>query len=238
MAVVVLCLFTQIMAFKKKIDFVQLEREELVEFRPVLIYITAPITSKDFSSQTSNHREFTCIPPLPDGVLMKETKTCNLCLIEVNQDMDRFKQQISASFAEYKKAAHKVVIVNAHGTPEGMLIKENDESNTQVILGGQHLAEFISTHTDGNNLHVLVMAAHGHTFANQFYSYVQQRVSASVSDVMAITYFTSKNKPTTWDMVSTIGNGNVEVTRDLRDFIKSSVRPNNPYKILDMKLKL
>lgn len=225
------------MAFKKGIDFVQREREELVDYRPVLIYITAPINSKDLSSQTSNHKHFTQIPSLPEGVLKRDAKPYNLSLIEVNPDMERFKEQICAGFGQYKNAAHKVVIVNAHGTPEGMLLKDKDGESAEVVLDGQHLAEFVSPYTDGHNLHVIVLAAHGHIFSSQFYSYVQQGTPAGTSAKMAISYFTSKNKPTAWDMVSTIGNGNVEVTRELKEFVKSAIRPNNPYKTLEEKIK-
>lgn len=225
------------MSFRKGVNFVQLERDELVEYRPVLLYITAPVRPKDFISQTPNHKHFTKLPSLPEGVLKRDANPYNLCLIEVNPDLELLKEQISAALGEYKKAAHKVIIVNGHGSPEGVILKETPRGSAEVILDGRQLAQFISPHTHGHNLHVFAFFAHGHTFASQFYSYVHDGTPADVSNVVAISYFTSKDKPTAWDMISTAGNGNVEVTRESREFVKTIIRPNNPYNTLEEKIK-
>lgn len=225
------------MAFRKGVDFVQLERDELVEYRPVVIYITAPVRHKDFSQQTSNHKQFNHTSNFPDGVLKKDANPYNLCLVEVNPDLEQLKEQLSAAFGEYTKAAHKVVVLNAHGSPEGIILKENTKGTPDVVIDGRQLAEMVSRFTDGHNLHIFAFFAYGHIFADQFYSYVRHGAPSGVGAVTAISYFTSKSKPTVWDVVCTAGNGNVEVTREIRDFIKNTIRPNNPYKTLEEKIK-
>lgn len=225
------------MAFRRRSssDFVLLDEPD--DSRPVLIYVTAPISSKDFSYQTSSYRHFQRLPFLPNSVLKRDAKPYNLCLIEVNPHMEKVKEQICSVFYEYEKAAHKVVIINAHGTPEGVILKDRDRDSAGVILNGEHLAEFLSPHTHGHHIHVFVFSAHGHTFAQQFYSYLHEGTPTGASDTVAISYFTSKNKPTAWDMVATVGKGNVVVTQKLREFVKSIIAPNNPYRTLDNKIK-
>jgi len=225
------------MAFRKGVDFVQLERDELVEYRPVVVYVTAPVRRKDFSSQTSCHKHFSHVSSFPDGVLKRDANPYNLCLVEASSDVDQFKVQLSAAFGEYTKAAHKVVVLNVHGSPDGMILKENSNGCPQVQMDGRSFAEIVSQYTDDHNLHVFTFFAYGHVFADQLYSHVRQECPSNVSKLMAVSYFTSKSKPAAWDVVCTAGNGNVEVTREMRDFIKNTIRTNNPYKTLEEKIK-
>ena len=218
-------------------DFVQLERDELVEYRPVVVYITAPVRRKDFSSQTSCHKHFNHVSNFPDGVLKRDANPYNLCLVEASPDLEQFKVQLSAAFGEYTKAAHKVVVLNVHGSPDGMILKEDSGGSPKFLIDGRTFAEIISKYTDDHNLHVFAFFAYGHIFADQFYSFIRQECSTDVGKVMAVSYFTSKSKPTVWDVVCTAGNGNVEVTREMRDFIKNTIRTNNPYKTLEEKIK-
>ena len=106
-----------------------------------------------------------------------------------------------------------------------------------MILDGKHLAELVLPHTDGQNIHMLIFSAYGHIFASEFYSYLHQGTQTNVRDSVAISYFTSTKKLTSWDMVSTIGNGNMVVTQKLREFVKSIIQPNNPYRTLEEKIK-
>ena len=214
-----------------------MQLDELSDCRPVIIYITALINRKDFSSQTSKYRYFMHPPSLPDGVLKRDANPYNLCLIEANPNITQLKEQISAAFGEYKEASHKVVILNAHGIPEGVLLKDKNSYSAEVILDGEQLAMLLSPYTDGRNLHVFVFSAHGHIFASQFDAYMSKDAEEDVNNAMAISYFTSKDKPTAWDMVSTAGKRNVVVTSELRDFVKSTIRPNNPYNTLEGKIK-
>ena len=224
------------MAFKKGMNLVQMQRDELIDYRPVIIYITAPLSSKDIGFKTPNYKHFTSSTSFPEGVLRREANPYNLCLVQVNSEMERFKEQISTCLGEYKKAAHKIVIINAHGTPDGVKLKDADEGGTEVILDGHHLAKLLSPHTDSHNLHVFIFSVYGHTFAKEFYSCMRQEGEAGASDVMAISYFTSANKPTEWDRTATMGMGNVEVTSDLRGMVKSIIK-QSPYKTLDENIK-
>ncbi len=225
------------MAFRRGVDFVQLERDELVEFRPVVVYITAPVRHKDFSSQTSGHKHFSHLSNFPDGVLKRDANPYNLCLVEASPDVEQLKEQLSAAFGEYTKAAHKVVVLNAHGSPDGIILKENARGSPEVLIDGRQFAEIVSKFTDYHHLHVFAFFAYGHIFADQFYTYVRQGLPGDAGKVMAVSYFTSKSKPTVWDVVCTAGNGSVEVTREMRDFIKNTIRTNNPYKTLEQKIK-
>ncbi len=225
------------MAFKKSVDFLQLERDEVPGRRPLLLYITAPIYSKDYTLRTSQHKHFKPDPSLPEGVLKKEKKegsSFNVCLIEANPKMERFEAQISAAMEEHKEAAHKVVVVNSHGEEDGILLKhEEGSSGERVVLSGRHFGELITRHTHDNHLHVFLFVSYGHVFSNQLYSYVQKGCPDKLNKLIAITYFTSEASPRSWDKITTAGNGHVEVTRELGGFIKSNIEPNSAYKPIE-----
>ena len=222
------------MAFRKKVDFLQLERDELPHLRPVVIYITAPVHSKDFSMHSSQYKHFKAESGLPEGVLKRDANPFNLCLIEANQKLDKLNEQLVAALKTYKDSAHKVVVINAHATSKGVLLKEEGEE--KVLLTGRQLAEVVSTHTHKHHLHVFAITSYGHKFADEFYSYIQHNTQPEVNTLIAVTYFTTETSPTAWDKIATSGNGHVEVTREIGDFIKSTIEPNSPYKMLDTQV--
>ena len=224
------------MAFRRgKADFVQLEREQLPQLRPVIVYITAPVTSKDFSQRTSGYKHFKPDEAnLPAGVLKRDSNPINFALIEANQTVERFDEQLTACLEQYKEAAHKVVVVNAHATAEGVLLKDDGKENGEKLtLSGRHLAEVVSRYTHKHHLHIMAVISYGHKFAEEFYSYITHSTTSEVQSLVAITYFTTEGSPTSWSQVSTSGNGHVEVTREVGEFVRRDVEPNSPYKMLD-----
>lgn len=223
---------------KGKFEVQQKQLDELPQHRPLILYITAPVYSKDYTMVTSQNKHFKPHPSLPSGVRQREGNSFNFCLIEANPKMEDFEAQVSSALDCYKESAYKVVIINAHGESEGVVLKDEGGSRGEkVVLDGRHFGEIVTRHTHRHNLHVIVFAAYGHTFSNAFYSYVQGGCIPEVTEVMAITYFTSETTPTSWDKITTAGNGHVEVTRELGEFVKTNVEPNSPYKILDGKVK-
>lgn len=222
------------MAFRKKVDFLQMERDELPHMRPVIIYITAPINSKDFSMRSSQYKHFKADSSLPGGILKREANPFNFCSIEATQKLEKFNEQLVAALEAYKDAAHKVVVINAHATSEGVLLKEEEEE--KVLLTGRQFAEVVSTHTHKHHLHVFAITSYGHKFADEFYSYIQHNTEPEINSLVAVTYFTTEASPTTWDKIATSGNGHVEVTREIGDFVKSTIEPNSPYKMLDTQV--
>ena len=226
------------MGFKKKVDFLQIERDELPARRPVILYVTAPVCSKDYTQRTSQYKHFKSDPSLPDGVLKRAGNPFNFCSIEVNPRMEEFETQMKSALRQYREAAHKVVVINAHGESDGVLLKEEEgKSEEKLILSGRHFGELITPHTHEHNLHVFIFASYGHTFGAQLYNYVQKGCVDKVNEVVAVTYFTSETCPSSWDRITTAGNGHVEVTREVGEFIKSKIEPNSPYKILEAKVK-
>lgn len=142
----------------------------------------------------------------------------NFCLIEASPKVERLKEQLTLTLQYFKDAAHKVVVVNAHGEPEGVILKdEPGSSGEKVVIDGRKFAELVTPHTSKHNLHVIVFASHAHVFSDQFYNYVQRECPQEITDVTAITYFTSEASPTSWDKITTAGNGHVQVTRELGD---------------------
>lgn len=230
---------------KGKLEIQQKQLDELPEHRPLILYITAPITSRDYSLRLPHlYKQFSSnssSSSLPNGVLQRAGgKNFNFALVEVNPSMEKFEAQVSAALDQYKSASYKVVVLNAHGEREGVVIKEAEEGGGEgekVSLTGRHFAELVTAHTHDHNLHVFVFASHGHVFSEQFYQYVQLSCPEKVKEVVAVTYFTSETAPTSWDKITTAGNGHVEVTREMGDFIKSNIEHNSPYKILEGKMK-
>jgi hypothetical protein len=216
---------------KGKFEVQQKQLEELPAHRPLILYLIAPVYSKDYTQYTNLNKLFKPSPSLPNGVRVRTGNSFNFCVIEANPKLDQLKEQLAVTLDYFKDAAYKVVVVNAHGQPEGVILKDGE-----VVVGGSQFAELVTPHTSKHNLHVIVFASHAHIFSDQFYSYVQKECPPEVTEVTAITYFTSKASPTSWDRITTAGNGHVEVTRDLSEFIKSSVEPNSPYKVLESKV--
>lgn len=218
------------MAFKKKVDFLQRERDELPHVRPVIIFITAP---PDSTSRTAQYKHFVTDPNLPSGVLKREGNPINFCLIEASSSLEDFNTQVSAALDDYKDASHKEIILNAHATSDGILLNKGEE---MVVLTGSHFAEVVLSHTHGHFLHVFAFTSYGHTFAEEFYNAVKHSPNQELSSTVAFTYFTSTASPNAWDKIATSGSGHVEVARDLKDYIKTNVEPNTPYKMVDAQV--
>lgn len=223
------------MAFRKKVDFVQKERDEVPAIRPVVIYITAAIHPEDASLQTPVHKQFEAQPNLPDGVLQRDGNPHRFCHIEAASDADQFDKQLTEALDAYKEAVFKVIVINAHATKEGILLSDEDEA--KVYLTGQHFAEVISTHIHDKHFHAMVFAQYGHIFSSEFYTYVQGNLAKDIQTRLAITSFTTQSSPTAWERVATWGHPHVEVKRDVGHFIRETVEPNSPYKVLDVALK-
>ena len=219
-----------------------MEREQLPQLRPVIIYITAPLTSKDFSQRVSSqYKHYKAAAdeanPLPAGVLKRDSNPMNCALIEANHTMERFDEQLVACLEQYKEAVHKVVVINAHATEEGVLLNDDGKENGEkLVLSGRHLAEVVSKHTHKHHLHVIAVTSYGHKFAEEFYNYVIHCTQSEIKSLIAITFFTTESSPTAWNQISTSGNGHVEVTREVGEFIRSNVEPNSPYKMLDSQV--
>ena len=226
------------MAFKRKVDFLQRERDEIPARRPLLLYITAPSCSKDYTLLTSQHKHFKYNPSHPEGVLKREGNPFNFCLIEASPEVYQFELQVLSALKEYKEAAHKVVVINGHGEASGgIFLKNGGDGEETVVLDGRHFGDLVTPYTHGKTFHVFIFASYGHIFSDQLYQFVQKSCPVELTSTFAITYFTSKDSPTAWDKIATAGNGHVEVTRDIREFIKSKIEPNSPYKILETKIK-
>ena len=219
------------MAFKKKsVDFVQKERDELSHLRPVIIYISAPSSA----AKSSQYKHFEADPTLPTGVLKRDVSPINFCLIEASSSVEELGKQVSAAMELYKDAPHKEIPINAHGTPEGILLTSSgDEEKT--ILTGEQLAKMILPHTHDRFLHVFNFMSYGHFFAQAFYAAI--RSESATNSKVAVTYFTSASNPTSWDKIATSGSGHVEVTRDLKDYIRTNIEPNTPHKMIDDHVK-
>lgn len=213
---------------KGKFEVQQKQLDELPKQRPLILYITAPISSKDHALTTAQDKHFQSNPSLPNGVRQREGNTFNFCAVEVSPTLEVFEMQVASALDEYKEVEYKVVVINAHGSDEGVLFKDEGE---KVVLDGRRFGKIVAAHTHRHNLHVVVFASQGHKFSNEFYSYIKKDCPREVSDVVAITYFTSETSPTSWDMVTTAGNGHVAITRGIGDFIKSNIEPNSPCKL-------
>ena len=229
--------YSTAMAFRKRVDFLQQERDELPHKRPVIIYIVAPTHSKDYTHRTPHYKQFKTEPELPAGVLKREGNPYNLCLIEANQSLEHFDSQLVAALEAYKEAAYKVLVINAHATAEGALLKtEVEEGEEKVFLTGRHLGQLVSEHTHKKFIHTLVLTVYGHKFADSCYTFIQQETHKDVCSLVAITCFTSETSPMAWDRLATSGNAHTEIKRDIGEFMRDTVEPNSPYKALDGQL--
>ncbi len=223
------------MAFRKKVDFVQKERDEVPQIRPVIIYITAPIRPQDSSMQTPVYKQFQPQADLPEGILQRDGNPYRFCLIEASSELEKFDKQLTEALTAYKEAVYKIVVLNAHATKEGLLLHEEGEE--RVFLTGRHFAEVVSTLTNDKHVHAMVFAQFGHVFGSEFYTYMQGSTPKETQGLLAITSFTTQTSPSAWDRVATWGHPHVEVKRDVSNFIRETVEPSSPYKVLDVQLK-
>lgn len=223
---------------KGKFEVQQKQLEQLPMHRPLILYVVAPVYTKDSSMHTNQNKLFKSNPSLPDSVRVRTGNNFNFCLIKPSPKIEELKEQLSVTLEYFKEAAHKVIVLNAHGEPEGVILQdETATGGEKVVINGRQFGELVTPHTHKHNLHVVVFASHAHVFSDQFYDYVQRGCPPEVTEVTAITYFTSESSPTSWDKITTAGNGNVEVTRELGEFVKTNIEPNSPYKILESKVQ-
>ena len=226
------------MAFrKKKVEFLQRERDELPTRRPVVVYLVCPVHSQDFQQHTQHYSQFKKAQGLPDGVSTKEGNPYNYCLIEAHPEPARLEEQLRAALDAYKEAAYKVLIINAHGCPEGVVVKE-EEGEGRVTLSGSSVAKLASLHHHDCHLHVVCLTAYGHRFAEEFTGHITAAYGdqREVRRLFAVTYFTSETVPEAWVRPATAGDAHVELKRDISEFLSKHVQPSSPYKILDSQM--
>ena len=227
------------MAFRKKtVDFLQKERDELPTHRPAIIYLVCPVFSPDFQLHTPVYQQFKKDPCLPVGVSTREGNPYNSCLVEARPEPALLEEQLRATLDKYSSASYKVLIINGHGCPEGVLLKEGDgggDDGGKAVLEGSILAKLASRHYHNCHFHTVCLSAYGHKFAEDFTS----SIIAACGDqkarrkMFAVTYFTSEAVPGAWQRPATVGEAHVELKRDISDFLSKHVQPNSPYKILD-----
>ena len=226
------------MAFRKKtVDFLQKERDELPTRRPVIIYLVCPVLARDFQQRTQLYSQFQKAQGLPDGVFTRENNPYNSCLVEANRDTTRFEEQLEATLDKYKEASYKVLVVNGHGCPNGVLLNKGEEEDTVVLTGGM-LAMLASRHYHDCHFHTICLTAYGHKLADAFISAIVAAYGdrKELRKLFAITYFTSEEVPEAWQRPATAGEAHIELKRDITEFLSKHVQSNSPYKILDSQI--
>lgn len=229
------------MAFRKKtVEFLQKERDELPTRRPVIIYLVCPVRSRDFQQHTQLYSHFKKAQGITDGISTREGNPYNSCLVEAHPEPARLEEQLRATLEQYNEASYKVLVVNGHGYPEGVLVKEaeKDGEGGRVVVSGSSLARIASRHYHDCHLHIVCLTAYGHKFADDFTSGITAAYGdqKAVRRLFAVTYFTSEAVPTAWQRPATAGEAHVELKRDISEFLSKHVQPNSPYKILDSRM--
>lgn len=228
------------MAFRKKtVEFLQKERAELPARRPVIIYLVCPLQSRDFQQQTMLYSQFKKAQGLPEGISTREGNPYNSCLVEANPEPAQLEDQLRATLEEYSDASYKVLVINGHGCPEGVLVKEGSEGDSgRAVLSGRSVAKLASRHYHDSHLHTVCLIAYGHKFADDFTSGIIEAYGEQkeIRKLFAVTYFTSEAVPQAWQRAATAGEAHSELKRDILDFLSKHVKPNSPYKILDTQM--
>ena len=226
------------MAFRKKtVEFWQKERDELSAQRPVLVYLVCPAFPRDRQQRTHLHSQFKEVQGLPEGVSVREGNPYNSCLVEGHAELGKLREQLRATLDWYKEASYKVLVVNGHGCPEGVLLSGGEEDK-KVFLTGGDIAELAWNHYHEHHFLAVCGTAYGHKVGDSFISGV---IAASgerteLRKLFAVTYFTSETVPKAWQRPATAGGVHVELKRDVTEFLTKYVQPNNPYKILDAQM--
>ena len=230
------------MAFRKKtVDLLQKERDELPTHRPVIIYLVCPVFSPDFHLHTPIYSQFKKERGLPDGVSTREGNPYNSCLIEALPEPARLEEQLRAALDLHSSASYKVLVINGHGCPEGVLLKEREERENEggkATLTGNMLAELASSHFHNCHFHTICLTAYGHKLAEDFTSTIVAAYGNQKErrKLFSVTYFTSEAVPGAWQRPATVGEAHAEFKRDMSDFLSKHVQPNTPYKILDTQM--
>ena len=115
---------------KGKFEVQQKQLEELPAHRPAIIYVVAPVYSKDYTLCTNQNKLFKPDPSLPAGVRVRTNNTFNLCSVEANPTPGRLKEQLDGALRYFKDAAYKVVVLNAHGSSEGTVVLKDEPGSS------------------------------------------------------------------------------------------------------------
>ena len=224
------------MAFRKKtVEFWQKERDELPAQRPVLIYLLCPAFPRDLEQRTPLYPHFKQAEGLPDGVLVRAGNPYNCCLVEGHNELGKMREQLIAALEWHKEASYKVLVVNGHGFPEGVLLSGAEE---KVFLTGAELAELAWRHYHDHHFLTVCSTAYGHKIGQAFISGIIRASGDQIElrKLFAATYFTSETVPEAWQRPATAGGVHVELKRDITEFLTKHVQPNSPYKILDARM--
>ena len=165
---------------------------------------------------------------------MREGNPYTCCLLEAAEDgeLATLRGRLEATLEHFRDASYKVLVVNGHGSPEGVKVGSKDE-----FLTGGELAELACSRHHDRHFLVVCAAAHGHKLGESFISRVAAACEGrpELRKLLAITYFTSESSPEAWQRPATAGGVHVEIKQDITDFLAKHVQPNSPYKILDTK---
>lgn len=231
------------MAFRKKtVDLLQKERDELPTYRPAIIYLVCPVFSPDFQLHTPIYSQFKKAHGLPDGVSTREGNPYNSCLVEAGPEPALLEEQLRAALDTYSSASYKVLVINGHGCPEGVMLKERGEREENeggnALLTGTMLAKLASRHFHNRHFHTICLTAYGHKIAEDFTSSIVAAYGNQKErrKLFSVTYFTSEAVPSAWQRPATVGEAHAEFKRDISDFLSKHVQPNSPYKILDSQM--
>ena len=215
---------------KKTVDFLQKERDELPTHRPVIIYLTCPLSSRDAQQRTQAYSQLKKAEE-DGGILTREGNPYNICVVEAERELSRLEEQLGAALERYSEASYKVVVVNGYGTAEGVLL-DNEE---KVVLTGEALATLAWPHHHDHHFHAVCIAKYGHKFGDSFMKRVSKE-SGEKKALFAVTYFSSEAVPEAWQRPATVGEAHIELKRDITDFLSKHVKPSSPYKILDPQM--
>ena len=226
------------MAFwKRTVAFLQKELDELPDRRPLILHLVFPARSTDYQRSTPQRQDFLQAKGLPEGVARREGNPNNHCLVEARAAPGELQAQLAAALEAHREAAYKVVVVNGHGCPEGVLLRE-DEGDERVVLTGKALAEILSGHHHTTFMHLISLSAYGHKLAEDVMNFVRStyKDDGAVRRLFAVTFFTSEGSPDAWERTATTGTAHVDLKRDVTGFLTRHVQPNSPYAVLDQRM--
>lgn len=224
------------MAFRKKtVDFLQKERDELPTRRPVIIYLVCLASSGDLQQRTPAYSQFQKAEGLPDGVFTRGGNPYNYCLVEGVREASGLLEQVRIVLEKYSEASFKVLVINGHGCPEGVLLNRGEEEAEREVMTGAALAGLTSRHYHDCYLQTICLTTYGHKFADAYTS-TAYGDKPELRKLFSVTYFTSDKAPEAWHHPATAGQAHVELKRDITEFLSKHVQPNSPYKILDPQM--
>ena len=211
------------MAFRKKtVEFLQKERDELPSHRPVIIFLVCPSSPEDLQQRTQAYSQFQPTQGLPEGVRVREGNPYTCCIVEAG---DGLVEQLRATLESFRDAAHKVLVVNGRGSPEGVLLEGEER------LTGSSLAQLAWNNCHDRHFHLVLGVSHGEQLSEAFFSEIKGQEKAE-RRLFATTFFRSLDETA---VPATTGGVHSEIKQDMTGFLARHVRPNSPYKSLDAK---